>query len=225
MTNLQLITSLIIYILSVVAALILTIITKKNGKFPLRILLLIHFSLLLLFMATYLSGFWSTATNLFFLFFFCTGILLSGSLINKSLNPFLRYYPILFLTSIIFFVFSPSLTIRFITFNWHTDHTGKWKLQSNYFMEEEKSMLSVSDSTTTYKITRQFGIFHKTLARNISFGMRLDSIRLNNFDEEKGIDVRGYYIRKTDTFEACDSMDISVPFVASKNTIIQKRKK
>jgi len=92
-------------------------------------------------------------------------------------------------------------------------------------MEEEKSMLSVSDSTTTYKITRQFGIFHKTLARNISFGMRLDSIRLNNFDEEKGIDVRGYYIRKTDTFEACDSMDISVPFVASKNTIIQKRKK
>jgi hypothetical protein len=223
MSNTQLIASLSLYILSVVAALVLTIAYKKGGALQSRVLLSVHLLLFLVFLIFYLNGSRTIYIHYLFLLFFCSGILLSGLMIRSGSSLVLRLYPALYLSSIFFFLLSPSRTIRFITFSWDQSHHEKWNLTSNYYFEEEKTMLSNADSLITYKVTRQYGVFHKTLARDISFGHRLDSIHLLSFNEEKGIRIRGYYIRKSDTFEACDSMDLSVPFVASKNTIIQKR--
>lgn len=223
MSNLQLISSITLYIISVVAALVLTVVSKKGKAFSSKLLLSIHLILLLVFAGIYISGNDSPALHFAFLLFFCSGILLAGFMLRSDAGHLLRFYPLLYLSSVVFFLITPSRTLRFITFSWDKNLHEKWNLTSNFYFEEEKTMLANPDSLTTYKVTRQYGIFHKTLARNISFNSRLDSIHLLSFNEEKGIAVRGYYIRKSDTFETCDSMDVSVPFVASKNTIIQKR--
>jgi hypothetical protein len=225
MSNFQLIASLTLYILSVVAALVLTITAKKRGTGSLKGMLILHMFLVLLFAMLFLSGNRNIYIHLSFLFFFCSGILLSGLLLRSEQSLFMKIYSALFLSSIIFFLISPSRTIRFITFS-HTEHqVNRWNIVSNYFLEEEQLLLAHADSTTSYKITRQFGVFHKTLARDISFGNRVDSIKVLEFNENQNAIIRGYINENSSIFGTCDSMDISVPFVASKNTIIQKREK
>ncbi|MEP7265548.1 MAG: hypothetical protein ABI772_13665 [Bacteroidota bacterium] len=224
MTNIQIVVAIVLYILSVVAAIVLTIVSKKTDfrKFT-RWMLILHLFLLVVFIYFEFAYNSHLYLHLSFLLFFCSGILLSGLVIRSDYPLTLKIYTAVFLSSIIVFLMSPSRTIRFITFTFNQNKTNSWNIVSNYFVEEEQSLLSRPANEATYKITRHYGVFHKTLARNIIFGNRIDSLRVLKFDEVSGLQIRGFFIRKYDTFEACDSLDLSVPFVASINNIIQKR--
>lgn len=224
MTNLQLVAALILYILSVVTAIVLTVVSKKSDfrKFT-TWLFILHLLLFVIFIFFEFAFHKHLYIHLSFLLFFCSGILLSGLVLRSSYPLVLKIYTALFLSSIIVFLLSPSRTIRFITFTFDQNNKNSWNITSNYFVEEEQSLLARPANEATYKITRHYGVFHKTLARNIVFGNRIDSLKVLQFDEDSGIKLRGFFNRKYDTFEACDSLDLSVPFVASKNSIIQKR--
>jgi hypothetical protein len=223
MNNLQLIASLSLYILSVVAALVLAVTSKGSGQRRIKPLLIAHLLVFTIFFVLYLSAAAAIYIQSAFLLFFCSGIWIAGVVIRSSERIFLKIYSALFLFSVLIFLVSPSRTVRFITFNWQPSASSKMKLSGNYFLEEEQLLLARPDSLVTYKITRQFGIFHKTLARNISFGTRVDSLSVLHFQPDSAVQLRAYYIKKSDIFESCDSIDISVPFDALKNTIVQKR--
>jgi hypothetical protein len=101
--------------------------------------------------------------------------------------------------------------------------SGVFRLDSRYYLEEEKRMLTRSDSLATYKITSRYGMFHKTIARNISFGQKLDSIKLLTFSKDQIANIRGYFNVNSPTF-GTDSIDVSVSLLQLQDEISIIRK-
>lgn len=225
MSGSQLSITLSIYITSMALALIFSILKKKDKGKYFKLLLSIHLTLLMFFIICKFSMPLYNYTGYVFLFFFCSGIITGGYIFRSHAPLSLRIYFSLYVLSIVVFIFSPSLLVKAISFRLEqNEKPNHYHLTSNYFLEEEASMLNISDTMVKYKVTRHFGVFHKTLARNISFGDRIDSLKILSFNPAIDTRLRGYIYRKSITFASVDSIDMHIIFNLTPDEIIQKKK-
>ena len=224
MTGSQLAITLSLYIISLALALILSILKKKaTGRS--RIPIIIHVILFVFFIISKILSPLSFLSGYIFLIFFCSGIITGGYLFRSGASLILQAYFFLYLLSIVVFIYSPSLLVGMISLNaTKTDKSASYHLAANFFLEEQRSLLNDSDTSVQYKITQQFGIFHKTLARDIRFGKRIDSLKVLSFNPEFAADLRGYLNIKSTNLAGPDSLDLHIKFNTHQDERIQKKK-
>ncbi len=141
---------------------------------------------------------------------------------SDALLPLKIYFSLYFL-SILFFIISPSHLFQYISYSWRSNNLFQtFHLRNNYFLEEQQSLLNPAGDQLKYKVIQSFGIFHKTLARDIDFGHPLDSIRIISFNPLSVLTLRGYFSAKSATFETHDSLDITTLLKVQTEKIFRK---
>lgn len=223
MNNVLLIVAITAYIISIAFCLIFSIAFRHVVISKLKLPLLMHASLILVFCVIYMINSESTSLHYLMLAFVCSGLMMAGMILRSdALLPFKIYFS-LYLLSILFFLISPSHLFRYISYSWRNDDLFQaFHLRNNYFLEEQQGMLNLSDEKTKYKVIQSFGVFHKTLARDIDFGQRIDSIRVVSFNPANTLILRGYFSAKSTTFETPDSLDITTTLNEQTEKIIRK---
>ncbi|MCE2847476.1 MAG: hypothetical protein LW707_10710 [Sphingobacteriales bacterium] len=169
MNAILLVTTICSYILSVVVSLLLGMISKRLNPNGLRIGLALHGSFVALTVLALLSGFPTGTTGPLMLVAVCSGLALSGWGLRNTLLPLpLRVYLGSFLLSIAVFIWSPSLL--FYTISGHFEEyrpEHQVHLRGNHFLVEQQSMLQGTPGEGGYKVIRKFGIYNKTLTRDL----------------------------------------------------------
>jgi hypothetical protein len=185
------------YLVSLSGSLLLSFFYKKISDRFIIFLGLIHFVFLILWFwfnneqQTLASpGF----ANYCFLLFFCTGILIAGTLLRKKSLIILKFYFSLFLMSAVLFVFNPSLVIGFIVSgNPRSINPGAFHLYDNVYMMQQQTALAPDQVHQTYKITMEMGVFHKTLVRDIELPFQPDSISAMELQDPDGAHLKLFY--------------------------------
>lgn len=148
-------------------------------------------------------------SNYLFLFFFCSGILVAGMMIRKIYPIYLKIYFSLFLLSVLVFLVSPSRILGFITSgNINAISAKRIHLTENYYLIEQQYVKTqLKDSLYPFKVVREMGFFHKTLARDVAIPVTSDSTKVLDFTENENIFVRIYFRNG----KSADSLDKMVP--------------
>ena len=223
MTTAVLIISIVGFIVSVVACIILFISVPSASLKKLKPFLIFHFSILCIFFFHLIINEKTIGIHLLSLAFFCSGLIISGVIIRSSAHVLLKTYFSLFIFLIVFFVISPGKFLRFISHASNDRVFQSFHLMSNYFLQEQNYFAGNIQAIPSYKVIQSFGIFHKTLARDIRFGTRIDSLRIINFVPDSLIAIRGYFSVKRSTFETPDSCDVIASLQLNSNQIIHKK--
>jgi len=214
--------AIISYILSLVIALVLVLVSKKINPGWFRMVGGIHIVLGVFFLFTLIA--YKGDVNLAFLFFFCSGIVTSGLAfgMNKAI-PFRIYFG-LFAASIAVFILSPSTVLNFlIAPNLARSNEKIFPVQGNYFLEMQSTYRTDSASSIQYKLIRKAGLFHQTVSRNINFNGKLDSIKVLSVEAGIAAEVRGYVSRKTFVSDETDSTDVTVNLNPTNKDVIERR--
>ncbi len=223
MNNTLLVITISAYIFSIAACLILSIALRYVPIIKLKLPLLIHAMLMLLFCVLYMINQESTLLHYLSLAFVCSGLIMAGMVLRSdALLPFKVYFS-LYLFTIVIFIVSPSQLFKYISYSWKSNDLYKtFHIKGNYFLEEQQGMLNLADDQIKYKVIQSFGIFHKTLARDIDFGHRLDSIRIISFNHLNALILRGYFSAKANNVNSPDSLQITTYLGAHTKQIIHK---
>lgn len=179
MDPILLVFTICLYILSLVVSLLLGMTSRRFAAESIRLPFAVH-AILIFLSIVFLVGFSGQILGHYLLLLgICSGIALGGWAIrNTWLGWPLRIYLFAFLLSIPVFLWSPSSVFYSISGNY-----DKWKpeqefnLESNVFLVEQQSMLQ-EQVKVRYKVIRKFGIYNKTLIRDVDFGSRLSSAKL-----------------------------------------------
>lgn len=179
MDPILLVFTICLYILSMVVSLLLGMTAKRLTGSSIRFPAAVHFTLLFLAISFLFILKTGPIGNYLLLLAVCTGTALSGwALRNEWIRKPLRFYLIAWLLLIPVFLWSPSRIFYAISGNYaHFNPEQQFNLQSNYYLVEQQSMLQ-EQKITKYKVIRKFGIYNKTLARDIDFGNRLVKVKL-----------------------------------------------
>lgn len=217
--------SIVVYIASVILALILMITGKDMSRRRFSILFGIHAVTGIFFIIYKLlinQAKINESPNYLFLLFICSGAALSGLAWRLEISRLLRYYLTLFILTFPMFLFSPSMLVNFLLTTHYTDTIGaKFLIRENIFLEKQNSWAGKKEGQL-YKIVSHHGIFHKTIARDIDFGKELDSLHVLDYSEAT-IRLRGYSIEETFVSTHIDSLDITVPLKKPKPNTIERR--
>lgn len=173
-----LILSICLYLMSLVASLLIGMVSKRFSPTAIRIPILIHFGLLTTTLILYFLD--VPLHHSIMLITFCSGLLLSVWVLRKK-EHFLtiKIYFGLFLVSIILFITSPGKLFYLISGNIHKYKVeNKIDLQENYFLIEQRSLFSLPSDSTPYKIVKQYGFYKKTLLRDVFFEDEINEGRL-----------------------------------------------
>jgi len=179
MDPILLVVTICFYILSLVTALLLGMTAKRFKPESIRMFLAVQVILLFFALAILIKFNEFLAGNYLLLISICMGTTLAGWAIrNTQLKTPFRIYLLLYLLLVPVFLWSPSRIFYAISGNLQRyKPEQEFNLQSNYYLVEQQSMLQQQDRVR-YKIIRKFGIYNKTLARDVDFGERLHDIRL-----------------------------------------------
>ncbi len=223
MNNTLLVITISAYIFSIAASLILSIALRNVPIIKLKLPLLIHAMLMLLFCVLYLINHDSKLLHYLSLAFVCSGLIMAGMVIRSdAMLPFKIYFSLYFF-SIIIFIVSPSQLFKYISYSWKSNDLFKtFHIEGNYFLEEQQGMLNLTDDQIKYKVIQSFGVFHKTLARDIDFNHRLDSIHIISFNHLNILILRGYFIAKSAQVNSPDSLEITAYLGDQTKQIIHK---
>ena len=218
--------SIVLYISSVIGALVLMILGKQMDRRKFILLASVHGFLFLIFLASLLlrkedSG--QPTLNFFFLLFICSGVWLTGQ-VWRIPNPLpLRIYFSIFSITFPLFLFSPSMLVNFLLTTKYTETLGKtFQVKDNYFLEQQNSW-SDNSGKLKYKLVVKKGLFTQTLARDIDLNGSVDSIKTISFDPNKSAEIRGYRMKETFVSSSIDSFDISVELKKRKANQIERR--
>jgi hypothetical protein len=214
--------AVICYILSLVTALVLLLLSKRMNPGWFRMVGGIHIVLGVFFLFTHFT--YKGEIHLAFLFFFCSGIVASGITfgMNKAL-PFRIYFGV-YSASILVFILSPSTMLNFLIAPGFT--TGNEKMipvSEKYFLEIQSTLNKDSINAIEYKLIRKTGMFHQTIMRNINFNGRLDSIKVLDYREGIAVELRGYTSRKTFVNDEIDSTDVSINLNPTGKDVIERK--
>lgn len=186
MDQLQLILTICLYILSIVATLILGMVSGRFGPAAFRLGMAIHGGLLGLTALFYLAFREIPAWHYLLLTSVCSGLALSGwALRSPTLNRAWKTYFAAWLISIPVFLWSPSLLFYSIS-----GHLSEYRpeleihLGSNTYLTEQQSMLNTGETPSGFKVIRKYGIYNKTLVRNLDFGRTPVQARLEEVDKD-----------------------------------------
>ena len=213
-----LIASITTFILSLVLALVFAMSAPKiNDKF-LKFGATVHFTLLSIALFTMLFFSETNLHHYMVLFSCCTGLMLSGYVLREKATPWLlKYYLASYLFLLGLFFYSPSHLMYFISGNLkNCESAQEFQLKENYYLVEQQSMLQLTSKTYTYKVIQKFGIYNRTIARDLSFTDRLTKVDLIQLNEDTLI-ING-------TIPNNKNIIIGLHPGMNSNTIIQKRK-
>lgn len=186
MDILQLVFTICLYIIALVLAMILAMVSRRWPGEKIHMPLALHALLLLLAVVFGLMFKGAGWTGYFLILSVCSGVALSGWAIrNKSLAIPLRIYLSLYLLSVGLFLWSPSQLFYLISGN--SDKYRKeqqFHLGKNYFLVEQNSMFSTGKEPSQYKFIQKYGIYNKTWVRNIDFGQSISKVSLLQFSED-----------------------------------------
>lgn len=151
-------------------------------------------------------------SNYLFLSWFCTGLIVSGVVLRKNFNLVVKGYFTLFLLTLPVFLVSPSRVLGFIASgNVKAVDPERFRLVDNYFlMAQQSTATQPPKGMKPFRLVREMGMFHKTLARDIMVPENIDSVRMLKFQENENIFARIYG-------SGADSLDIVINLNASKN--------
>ncbi len=155
-------------------------------------------------------------SNYLFLTFFCSGILTSGVLLRKQYPIYMKGYFLLFLLSLPVFIVVPSRVLGFIcsaqlnAVSPHRIHVS----ENYYLVGQGSSKFPLEKGKEPYKLIREMGMFHKTLARDIMIPSPTDSINLLEFKENENIFVRTYFHSPG----GADSLDLNITLTSFKDS-------
>ena len=116
MNNILLIITITAYIISIAGCLILSIALRNVSLIKLKIPLLIHVVLILVFAIIYILNSEFYILHYLFLAFVCSGLILSGTILRSAALLPMKIYFSLFLFSVLFFLVSPSHLFRTIIY-------------------------------------------------------------------------------------------------------------
>ena len=173
-----LILSICLYLMSLVASLLIGMVSKRFSPTAIRIPILIHFLLLTTTLILYFLD--VPLHHSIMLITFCSGLLLSLWTLRKKEHSLpIKIYFGLFLLSIILFISSPGKLFYLISGNIHQYKAEKKiDLHDNYFLIEQRSMFTVPSNSTPYKIVKQNGFYKKTLLRDVLVEDEIDEGRM-----------------------------------------------
>ena len=215
--------SLFVFIISLVAGLVLMIMAKGMHREKFLLLSSIHGIFLLAFLASLILQRSESAYNYFFMMFICSGVVLSGLSWRSDSPQTLRIYFSVFALTFPIFLLSPSLLLNFLltaSFNKSTEQM--LPLQGRYYLEKQNISRKKED-IEHYKLILKKGIFHQTVQRDLSFGGKLDSVKVIQFEPGEFIMIRGYTSQNTYVSTDKDSLDVQVPLASKKPGAIEYR--
>ena len=96
-------------------------------------------------------------------------------------------------------------------------------LKENYFLERQTSAFSSDSSGIKYKLIEKNGMFHKTIARDLDFKGKLDSMRILSYDERKSFIIRGFTSVKNFVEDKRDSIDLTIELLPARRDVIERR--
>ena len=202
--------AIIIFITSVVAGLISSIVGKNMSKEKFVLFASIHGMFLFAFIASLILRKDAAAYNYFFLIYICSGLVLSGIAWRSNSFIGLKIYFSLFIITIAMFILSPSRLVNFLLTTKYQDTLGEtFLLRENFYLERQSSSMH-SDSMPLYKMIRKRGLFHSTIQRDLNFNGKLDSIKVIDFDKSSLSLIRGYTSSITHVSSVIDSSDIEI---------------
>ena len=211
------------YILSNIIALALVFTGKKLNPAVFRMLVAVHLMLGVFFIFNLMTNKDESPQYVSFLIFFCSGIITGGLALGTDTNILLKIYFGLFCISIFVFILSPSLLLNFLmtaSFNRHKDMIP---LKENYFLERQASAFSKSTTDVKYKLIEKDGMFHKTIARDLDFKGKLDSMKIISYEERKAFVVRGYSGSSSFVEDKIDSVDLTIELLPARKDVIERK--
>jgi hypothetical protein len=206
------------YLLSLVTTLTASFFARLIPSRPLNFLVVVHFILIISYLLV--PGSENNpespgSANYLFLAFFCSGILVSGVLLRKSYHLILKGYFSLFLISAVIFIVSPSRMLGFIASGKPDSFDPpRYHIFDNYYLVGQDRTSRNSTGNIAFKLVREMGFFHKTLARNIVLPSSTDSVRLLNYEQQNGMTVRVFH----DSGSVTDSMEIKLNFIIERDS-------
>lgn len=208
--------AIILFISSVIIGLVLMTILKNVSWEKFRLAALAHSMLLFAFVASLCLQKGKSETgqfNYFFLIYFCSGVTLSGLVWRSRAPKWLRVYFSLFILGFPMFLFSPSMMVNFLLTTNYTDSLGpRFQVQGNLWLETQNTVMK-TDSVPHYKLIRKRGLYRETLARDLVFGGKLDSIKVLDLQQGVSATLRGYTSTITYVSSDVDSMELEIPLV------------
>lgn len=226
MVNSLLILAFISFLLSVVASLALSFFAKKITREITNILVAVHFLLLAAFLSTYSrtgSILFPSLTNYFILGSFCLGIITSGIILKTQYPTMLKMYFLLYIISIPLFIISPSRILGFIvTADINAMQRDRIHVTDNYFLIAQTDHRNFGANPLPYKLTREMGLFHRTLHRDIMLPGICDSVNVIQKMRDS-INVR-FFFSHNHAIDSLDQILVLTPVRDNRRIITRKPK-
>jgi hypothetical protein len=200
MGAIQLILTICLYIISIVLSLLLAITSRKFRDESIRMPLALHLVLAIFTVIFAFTFPGQPISEYLMLFAVCSGLSLSvWALKNQYLSLPVKLYLGAYLLTIGLFFWSPSLLFYSISGNYGIYRKEQqFNLKENYYLVEQQSMIKTIDLPVRYKVIQKFGIYNKTLARDLDFGNTLASAALVTLNDDTLI-IEGQYINSQKT--------------------------
>lgn len=195
MSTTLLITTIIAYVLSLAASLILALTAKKMQPDSIRVPVIFHFILLVVSAILWIGTIANDLLPWLVLITFCSGLSIAGwALRSGKLKWVIKLYFGLYFSSVFLFLASPSRLFYTITGKSAVYRKEKeFKLRDNYYLVEQQSLVRTNKSMEDWKVIQKFGIYKKTIRRDIRFNGNPDSIRLLRMEADTMI-IRAYHL-------------------------------
>jgi len=218
--------SLSLYILSLLVALVLVITGKKQREAWRKAALALHVLFVLLFVVYLLQKPGLQEGSPFryaFLAALCSGLVAGGFILRSEKHWILKLYCSIYFLSLLFFLFSPS---RFAAVLSRGDLAGntpkKIHVVRNFFLEAQHAAQAGSGKKE-FKLVQEFGIFHRTIRRDIAFDSEPDSLQVLEEDIPGLVRVM-IYLHPSDTASHLPSRrELTLSLAPNKTDPIQRK--
>ena len=215
--------AIISFILSNLIALSLFFTGKKLHPAWFRVLATLHLMAGILFVFKVITNRDPEPEYPSFLAFICLGIIAGGLALGTRKHIVFKLYFGLYCLSVFLFIISPSTLLNFLMTGQFTSGDQLIPVSANYYLESQRSRIAGSDTTRVYKLIQKNGMFHKTVARDLHFPGKLDSIKVLRFSEKESALIRGYSGQRTFVEDRIDSLDVNIDLNAEKKDKIERK--
>ncbi len=215
--------AIVSFILSNIVALALLFTGKKLGAGWFRILASMHLIFGIVFIFNVFTNTEDSPRYLSFLVFFCSGIITGGLALGTQSHLVLKIYFGIFCLSVFVFIVSPSSMLNFLLTANFAQHSNLISVRDNYFLERQSTTFTQDSGPASYKLIQKNGMFHKTIARDVNFNGKLDSMKVLSFEENVLTVVRGFTSSKSFVEDKIDSIDVSIDLNPQKKNEIERR--
>jgi hypothetical protein len=154
-----------------------------------------------------------------FLCYLCSGLLAGGLYMRTDGQRIVKAYFSLLFLSLAVFIYSPSRFITLLVPGEYGPAAKRFPVHSNYFLEPQRSLVRFEGKKESYKLVQEFGLFHKTIRRDIQFEGVVDSLRtLETFPDK--VLLRIYLHRDSTGTAIPDTMELNLSLIPDNNTEI-----